>query len=356
MAKKALIKYVQFMMLALSVALAVFHLMGLYGGYVLPANNLAFAMMVFAVPVLFFFNLLMLLYWLIRRLWHWAIIPLVPLVLSFYYIGGYLQFNPQPDDAQQQKGVTIASYNIARFGSGGMASLVSQDILSAMTTLNVDILCLQEYKDDGGYQRIRDVFKKVYPYMAFGLDDMVIFSRFPIVNSKLLDFQDTNNSAMRADIKVNGKIWRIYNVHMETTGINGALHSAGKLAMTGQIIERSDLFNYIYGNYTMGLKRRSGQAIQVANDIRMDNPGYTTFVVGDFNDVPCSYVYNTLKGDLVDGFRECGFGYHATYRGSRQKKLRIDYIFHSEDVEGIKYYTEDLTYSDHLPVIMKIKQ
>lgn len=356
MAKKALIKYVQFMMLVLSVTLAIFHLMGLYGGYVNPTNNLAFALMVFTVPIFVFLNFLMLIYWLVRKLWHWAVIPTIPLLLSIYYIGGYVQFNPQADDANQQKGITIASYNIARFGGGGMASLVSQDILGAMEKLNVDVLCLQEYKDDGGYQQIKDVYKKVYPYMAFGRDDMVIFSRFPITDSKLIDFADTNNSAMRADIKINGKIWRFYNVHMETTGINSTLHSAGKLAMTGHIVERSDLFNSIYGNYAWGLKRRAGQAIQVANDIRMDNQGYTTVLCGDFNDVPCSYVYNTLKGELIDGFRECGFGYQATYRGSRQKKLRIDYIFHSDDVEGLNYYTENLTYSDHLPVIMRIKQ
>lgn len=356
MAKKALIKYAQFMMLALSVALSIFHLMGLFGGYALPTYNLALALMVFTVPIFVFLNVLMLIYWAVRRLWHWAVIPLIPLLLSGYYIGGYVQFNPQPDDAHQQKGITIASYNIARFSGGGMASLISQDILSAMDKINVDILCLQEYKDDGGYQRIQDLYKKVYPYVAFGRDDMVIFSRFPIVNSQLLDFQDTNNSAMRADIKVNGKIWRIYNVHMETTGINGSLYAANKIAMTGKMIEKTELFRYIYGNYSWGLKRRAGQAIQIANDMRMNNSGYTTFVVGDFNDIPSSYVYNTLKGDLVDGFRECGFGYQATYRGSRQKKLRIDYIFHSEDVEGITYYTENLTYSDHLPVIMRIKQ
>lgn len=356
MAKKALIKYAQFMMLAISVALSIFHLMGLFGGYVIPTHNLAFALMVFTVPVFVFLNFLMLLYWLIRRRWHWTIIPAIPLLLSFYYIGGYLQFNSQPDDANQQKGITIVSYNIARFGGGGMASLVSQDILSAMEKLNADILCLQEYKDDGGYQRIQDVYKKVYPYIAFGRDDMVIFSKYPISNVKLIEFQETNNSAMRADIKIKGKMWRFYNVHMQTTGINGTLYGAGKLALTGYNIGKTDLFNSLYGNYSWGLKVRSGQAVQVANDIRMNNSGYTTVLCGDFNDVPCSYVYNTLKGDLVDGFRECGFGYQATYRGSRQKKLRIDYIFHSDDVEGITYYTEDMTYSDHLPVIMRIKQ
>ena len=38
----------------------------------------------------------------------------------------------------------------------------------------------------------------------------------------------------------------------------------------------------------------------------------------------------------------------------RKFKVRIDYIFHSEELEGEAYYREDLNYSDHYPVFMKI--
>ena len=76
-------------------------------------------------------------------------------------------------------------------------------------------------------------------------------------------------------------------------------------------------------------------------------------VCGDFNDVPYSYVYNTMLGDKVDGFTECGSGLMYTFRGGN-KKVRIDYIFHEKTLEGVNYYRRDLTYSDHYPVFMKI--
>ena len=76
------------------------------------------------------------------------------------------------------------------------------------------------------------------------------------------------------------------------------------------------------------------------------------FRSGDFNDVPYSYIYNTMLGNMVDGFKECGNGWMYTYRG--KKPVRIDYIFHDESLKGITYYRTDLSYSDHYPVFMKI--
>ena len=75
---------------------------------------------------------------------------------------------------------------------------------------------------------------------------------------------------------------------------------------------------------------------------------------GDFNDTPASYTYRTLKSNLKDGFRTCGKGYGYTFRGLLHL-LRIDYIFHSDNLQGIEYYSPSLKWSDHNPVIMKVE-
>ena len=48
-----------------------------------------------------------------------------------------------------------------------------------------------------------------------------------------------------------------------------------------------------------------------------------------------------------------GVTWMGTYRGS--KNARIDYIFHDESLKGLTYYTQDLNYSDHYPVYMKVE-
>ena len=64
-------------------------------------------------------------------------------------------------------------------------------------------------------------------------------------------------------------------------------------------------------------------------------------------------VYNTVLGNMVDGFKECGSGWARTFRGGK-KIVRIDYIFHDEALKGLSYYKSELTYSDHYPVFMKL--
>ena len=156
---------------------------------------------------------------------------------------------------------------------------------------------------------------------------------------------------MWANINVNGKSVRVFNVHLETTGFSRTLHQAAKLQNKGIKVEDNALINAIYGNYTLGMIVRAGQANMVAMEMRDSN--LPCIVTGDFNDVPYSYVYNTMMGDnMVDGFKECGKGFMSTYRG--KKPVRIDYIMHDKSLAGSTYYTKDLTYSDHIPVFMTI--
>ena len=187
--------------------------------------------------------------------------------------------------------------------------------------------------------------------MATGESDMVIYSRYPITNFKNLNFEMTNNSAMWAEVKVGEETYRIYNAHLETTGINRTMHQAGKLISQGMDVESNAVLRAIYGNYTLGMIARAGQANVLAMDMR--DSEVPIIVCGDFNDVPYSYVYNTMLGDKVDGFKECGSGWMYTFRGGN-KKVRIDDIFHDNSLEGVTYYRRDLTYSDHYPVFMKI--
>ena len=352
MGKLAVYKYVAAMFLTFQIVVSIFTLVGLFGGNVTPVGNTARALCVYILPILIIANVLLVFYWLIRRRWIFLAIPVVTLACCIPYIGTIYQFSLDEPQYNTQNGLKIATYNVAMFGretSGFMA----QDILAEMRRQKVDVLCIQEYNEISGDKKNSESYKEYFPYMQVGREDMVIFSRYPITGSKTILFEETNNSAMWADIDVKGKAFRIFNIHLETTGINRTRQSAGKImAQQHQQVDRNRLLNAIYGNYMMGMMFRSGQAITIANEKReSDKP---IILCGDFNDVPYSFVYNTVKGDLVDGFKECGAGWMHTYR-SKNKPVRIDYIFHDESLKGISYYKTELTYSDHYPVFMKIE-
>lgn len=187
--------------------------------------------------------------------------------------------------------------------------------------------------------------------MALAGRDVALFSRYPIKKMKPFLFEDSGQAGMYVDIDVNGEKIRVFNVHLETTGINGTMYQAGSLEAQGYDVSKNRVLSAIYGNYSLGMLFRASQANIIANEIRSSE--IPCIVCGDFNDVPYSYVYKTMLGNLVDGFKECGSGgYMGTYRG--KKNVRIDYIFHSERYQGLEYHKTELTYSDHYPVFMKI--
>jgi endonuclease/exonuclease/phosphatase family metal-dependent hydrolase len=351
MSKLAIKKYFSFMFLVITFLVMILTFVGLFGGNVTPVGNTARAMLCFALPLLIICNIIILIFWMIRRRWVWAIMPFITLLCCIKYIGTIYQFGSLPKNADSQSGIKIATYNVSSFGREA-SGFIAQDILTEMKNQKVDILCIQEYSDNSGDIKNTDNYLKYFPYKATGKSDMIIFSKYPITMSKTIIFEQTNNSALWADIKLKGKIVRVFNVHMETTGLNSTMHHMAKSMMRNNDISDNTIIQAIYGNYMFGMMVRAGQAIELSNEKRQSQ--IPIILCGDFNDVPYSFVYNTLKGDLEDGFTECGSGLMTTFRGG-SKSARIDYIFHDKSMKGITYYKRDITYSDHIPVFMKIQ-
>ena len=129
MGKLAVQKYFSFMILIITVLMMIFTFVGLFGGDVNPAGNTARSLMVYALPVLIIGNAVLLLYWLIMRRWHWALMPFITLLCCIPYIGTLYQFG-EPDEAvEKQPGLKIATYNVALFGREA-SGFMAQDILS----------------------------------------------------------------------------------------------------------------------------------------------------------------------------------------------------------------------------------
>ena len=80
---------------------------------------------------------------------------------------------------------------------------------------------------------------------------------------------------------------------------------------------------------------------------------YPVIAAGDFNSVPTSYVYHTIKGKLHDAFLRKGFGFGQTYI-ALSPTLRIDYILVEPRFKVIQATTPSYSASDHFPVIADI--
>ena len=127
MGKLAVQKYFSFIALILTVLVMIFTLVGLYGGDVQPAGNTAKAMLVYALPILIVANVVMLVFWLIMRRWHWALIPLIAILCCIPYSGTLYQFGSPDPGADAKPGIKIATYNVAMFGreTSGFVAMAS---------------------------------------------------------------------------------------------------------------------------------------------------------------------------------------------------------------------------------------
>ncbi len=350
MGKLAVYKYLSFMMLVFTVLMTFFILFGLFGGHSNPNTGMAMALLVYALPLFIIIDVILLIFWLIRRRWIWAAIPFVTLLCCIRYVGTLYQPGLFSGADDTKSGIKIATYNVAHFGRE-LNGAKAESILSILRQHQVEILCLQEYMEDSGDTINSARYKSYFNDMAMGMSDMAIFSRYPIADSDTIIFgENTNNSGMWADIDINGKFVRVFNVHLQTTGINRTQRHLSRQQEQGMVVENSSMLKAFYGTYTYGMGQRASQADHVAQLIAQSP--HPVIVCGDFNDVPYSYVYNTMKGDLVDGFRECGKGFMYTFNQGK-KMVRIDYIFHSDNIEGSNYYKQEVNYSDHFPVFMK---
>ena len=249
----------------------------------------------------------------------------------------------------------ICTYNVGAFSLSrrGTMEETTENIRKFIESNSPDIICLQEYYTAGD-KNLSSLFEQ-YPYIHHHLSRVrnsamvgnIILSRYPIIDSGELLFEDTGNLCIYADISHPGATIRVYNAHLES-------HAISFTALIKSIREGKKLYEKIYevhGRVAMKFKKRALQVDTIVEHFK-ETP-YPAIICGDFNDTPMSYTYHNLTKNRKDSFKESGKGYSATY-SVFWPLLRIDYILYPESFWSISHTTFRIDYSDHYPVISEI--
>ena len=280
------------------------------------------------------------------------VIPLVALIMGWKFIGITFQLNEKQTD---NEGLAILSYNTHLFNYR-QAQEESQDLsrnsLQWVTENPSDIKCLQEFfqdyttpslnaikqlSDNGTYEYSYHIVAGNPKKRSYGL---AIFSKHPILNEGLVFENDKNNGAMFIDIQVDSDTLRIYNTHLESMSI--------KATSLGDVEGIKQNYRSTLGKLKNGIQMRAAQVKILSDHIK--NSPYPVILAGDFNDVPYSYTYFTLKSILLNAFEEAGRGFGFTYNRVLIF-LRIDNIFYDETLNIKQFKTHrEVDYSDHYPI------
>jgi endonuclease/exonuclease/phosphatase family metal-dependent hydrolase len=367
------------LMTAMSVAVAVGVVLSWLARWINPATYGFMSTAGLLLPVLFVGNFLCLLYWVIR--WRRGIY--IPLVIFLTGVWGLtLFFRPQltlnhGDLSRDRSLLSVATYNVRGMMRGTEGTTREpqssmEDVIAVIDSLRADIVCIQEFASTPRHPTSR--FEEALPAyhykrLRLGVGSTegghgwgnAIYSKFPITGSGHIDFEGTNNSILWADIAVNRDTMRIFCAHLQTTAIKASDEQyivdggfvgdfvGGDSAGEGT---RSARMKGMIGRLAQNYVIRAAQADTLAARITLSP--HPVVVCGDFNDTPVSYAYSRIARGLRDSFREAGRGYGYTYRGFFNL-LRIDYMLHSPDMECVEYASPSFDNSDHNPVAVKLR-
>jgi endonuclease/exonuclease/phosphatase family metal-dependent hydrolase len=327
-----------------------------------PAGFWPIAFLGLVYPVFLVLNLLFIIYWLFRRAMLALIsfvsilFGIVIIIKSFGFHSGSL--NNSRDTSQSLR---VMEYNVHGFLDLDRAK--NQAVQTAMLGIidheKPDIVAIEEfYVDVNNRNEILSALHKSlnspyflfkpYDYTQWDSTGVAIFSRFPIVARGVISLgNDESPQAIYADIKRDGKIFRVYCLHLRSIAFSEEDHDYIKLlAHKGQVSlpGLQSIFSKLKQAYIV----RAKQARLIKQ--HANSCPYPYIISGDFNDTPNSYAVNTISEGLNNSFVAGGSGAGITYYGDFPH-FQIDYIFASPQYKVQDYTIIKQKLSDHYPVV-----
>lgn len=313
--------------------------------YISPEAGRFWASLALLMPVILVFNAVMLVWWLFRRSWGVALMPVAALALNLGYISAMVQL---PDfGGSEPHDIRVATLNVYGFRRLGPPEITAYGVATVMKREKVDVLCLQEFPDVREFpaDSIARLFVRQMPYFV-SHTGQAILSRFPILDHRYVRFPESGNDYLQADLLVGIDTVRVFSVHLQTSGISSLRRRFRKDYDRNAPVER------VIGELERNSRIRAKQVREIRAVI--DSTHYPVILAGDFNDTPSSFTYRRLKGGMTDGFREVGDGFGGTFR-YLGGVLRIDYVLYDDHFAGVDYYMPADDLSDHKAVIAGLK-
>ncbi len=273
-----------------------------------------------------------------------AFLSLLPIILLILLWFGprFLQKNTLTPDSTILR---VMTNNVWRLNP------TPEAITQLIVTAKPDIIFLQEVQLSTQGDALAPL-NTDYPYQSSLIDEIrihlytaanITLSRYPLVISEKIDLQLANMPTIYRDvIEVNGQRIALYNVHLITPFTENPRLPIGD--------------NY-FAKVALGYDDEArNQQIATLMAYLKTEP-YPYIAAGDFNLSDLSMTYGNINGQMRDSFSEAGVGLGYSWPVSRALALpdflpplvRMDYIWHSDELQTLKAWQGEFVGSDHLP-------
>jgi endonuclease/exonuclease/phosphatase family metal-dependent hydrolase len=323
------------------------------------------SLLAFLFPLFLVLLLIFIFLWLFACA-RYALISLVCLIIGWQNIHSFFGFSLAKHDFthKDSASIRIMTWNVRRWDEFSTKKIGASGhrlpMLQLVRKQNADILCFQEFYEpvDTAKSNIRYIrWQLHFPYFLFSKDyhnhslkyetGVIIFSKYPIVATSQTHYSsDTlqkTESLIAADIDLNGKLIRIYTTHLQSV-----LFKTNDFRNVEIIRNADDSILLASRSLAKKLKNALGLRGYQADIVRrqLDACPHPLVICGDFNDVPNSYTYFHIRGNLQDAFIAKCFGVGRSYIHI-SPTLRIDYILPSREFTVKQTMKLSSPFSDH---------
>lgn len=288
-----------------------------------------------------------------------AVLPLLMFVAAGIFLSRTYAFKAPAEKSADHpsRAFSVMSYNVHAFQPGSttdhaQARQQVQAMKDWIAGSGADVLCMPEYYNKHGAANKADDFfrSKGYRYARYfdlpraDYRGVVILSKFPIVASRDTIFE-AQNGMVQADIRVGKDTVSVIALHLYSMTL-GLSKLVRQKEMQGIEAEGRLTFEKM----KTGFVKRSGE-VKRLQDWIAQTP-HPVIACGDFNEVPYSYIYGTMRRSLANGFEQRGKGFGFTFN-HLPYFIRIDHHFYDDsrlDLLSFETFSK-IKYSDHYPIM-----
>ena len=375
MAKNFIRRFTKRTFLFITIILCLIYLLALLIPFLNPQRWWLLSFLSLTVPYLFFILFFTAIFWLIAKP-RLALLPVASLLIGYkeaastFALNFSNNSNAQSPEASGANNIRIITWNVANmYGLSNNTNIKNHDrteLAAAIMEQHPDVFCLQEFNHSytqGEQANNIGLFTKNYPHYFYAEDfnkengyytsGSIIFSKYPIIHTEKIKYPGTfAESLIAADIVKGNDTIRIYTTHLQSFGFNQNDYAAME-KIKEQDEQAVQASKNLISKMKTAFTTRAVQADIVKKEIATSP--YPSIVCGDFNDVPTSYTYYTIRGERQDAFLKQGLGVGKTYI-QISPTLRIDYVLPDNNFSITNFDMLDENLSDHFMLITDLKK
>ena len=278
---------------------------------------------------------------LIERRWS-SLARLLPFVLIALLLYGPYWLPKNVAAAAEDQPLKVLTFNVLP------ANPRLDDVIDWIREMDADIVLLQELAPHVK-TRLRDELADLYPYSDDLPDNQLTLSRYELLTNETVEL--VGWWAQRSTFAINGRTIAIYNIHL-IVPTNEVPHFYTPI---------DNGFVHLVLQYDE--TRRNAQIHALLERLKTESLPY--IVAGDFNTSDNAIIYGEMSAALHDSFRESGIGMGASWTDETGEEglpnflpplIRIDYVWHSDEIKAISANVGPRLGSDHLPLIVSLQQ